>query len=287
MGKASSGAFLASAKPFLPSISPSPRMPRLAVPEAPADPRHRRMVAMRPGARGVTGMVAKGPEGEDKATRGHKYDRNTAPHQGTSSSCSSTVPEVSKTPHHPHLQKVLPQLSPSSDTFSWWPETPPGRAVWGEPGAPGQAVRCGSCKEPPGQGQGTRPTSFCPFLLPPPEAGAPLCTPAATTAFIKAPPPNQTPFVRETAATGSSAGAGAPVSPSQRSLSHPPSWCAAHLHPQVCARYLPGFAVLSAGWGAQSPFSRAVFLLQLWDFCVGVGAALSTWAAPSLHPPWA
>lgn len=47
MGKASSGAFLASAKPFLPSISPPPRMPKLSVPEARAD---RGVVAMGPGA---------------------------------------------------------------------------------------------------------------------------------------------------------------------------------------------------------------------------------------------
>lgn len=50
MGKASSGAFLASAKPFLPSISPPPRMPRLSVLEARADPGHRGVVAMGPGA---------------------------------------------------------------------------------------------------------------------------------------------------------------------------------------------------------------------------------------------
>lgn len=51
MGKGASGASLASAKPFLPSISPPPRTPRLAVPEAQADPGPHRVVAPRPGAR--------------------------------------------------------------------------------------------------------------------------------------------------------------------------------------------------------------------------------------------
>lgn len=55
------------------------------------------------------------------------------------------------------------------------------------------------------------------------QAGASLPAPAATTAFIKALPPNQTPFVRGTAARSSSAGAGAPMSPSKQTLSHFPS----------------------------------------------------------------
>lgn len=62
------------------------------------------------------------------------------------------------------------------------------------------------------------------------QAGAPLPTPAAATAFVEALPPNQTPFVRETAARGSSAGTDAPVSPSKQTLSHPPSRRAAHPH---------------------------------------------------------
>ena len=45
------------------------------------------------------------------------------------------------------------------------------------------------------------------------QAGTPLPAPAAGTAFIKALPPNQTPFVRETDARGSSAGTDAPMVP--------------------------------------------------------------------------
>lgn len=36
----------------------------------------------------------------DKATRGHKYDRNTSLNQGTSDSPRAAVPEVPKIPHH-------------------------------------------------------------------------------------------------------------------------------------------------------------------------------------------
>lgn len=66
--------------------------------------------------------------------------------------------------------------------------------------------------------------------------------------------------------------------------------CVCHTLPHVCARCPRGFAVLSAGWRSQSPVSSAIFLLSTrwapWDSCVGIRAALSTWAAPPLHPPW-
>lgn len=85
------------------------------------------------------------------------------------------------------------------------------------------------------------------------QAGAPLPTPAAATAFIEALPPNQTPFVREAAARGSSAGTDAPVSPSKQTLSHPPSRRAAHPHRchAACLGLLP--SVQDGGHRALSP----------------------------------
>lgn len=44
----------------------------------------------------------------DKATRGHKHDRNMSPNQGTSGSPRAAVPEVPKTPHHSPSAKSPP-----------------------------------------------------------------------------------------------------------------------------------------------------------------------------------
>lgn len=203
-------------------------------------------------------MVAKGPEREDKATRGHKYDRNTAPHRGTSSFCSSTAPEVPKTPRRPHLQKVHPQLSP---TFSWWPKTPPGRAACGELGAPGQAVRCGSCKEPSGHGQGTCPTSFCPFLFPPPE---PPSGRQELPSPLLQPPPLSLRLFHQTKHHLSGKQLQKQLCWNRcprvpQSLSHPPSRSATHLHTHTC---VPATCLLCCPqcwtWGTEPCFQSCI-----------------------------
>lgn len=74
------------------------------------------------------------------------------------------------------------------------------------------------------------------------QAGAPLPTPAATTAFIKALPPNQTPFVRETAPEAALLEQ-MPPCPAVIITSAFPE-CHTPAHPHVCARYLP--ALLSS-----------------------------------------
>lgn len=96
-------------------------MPRLAVPEAQGwhDPVYRGMVAMGPGAwlwdqRG------------DKATRGHKYDRNMSPDQGTSGSPRAAVPEVPKTPRQPPSPKSPPLAEVLLAPGLW---RPPGTGV--------------------------------------------------------------------------------------------------------------------------------------------------------------
>lgn len=91
----------------------------------------------------------------------------TETHRGTSSFCGSTVPEVPKTTHHPHLPQVHPSSPPAGTNLLLEAQDPPGTAGAGpgDLGALGQAVRCGSCKEPSGDHQGTCPKSFCPSVL--------------------------------------------------------------------------------------------------------------------------
>lgn len=110
MGKGASGASLASAKPFVPSISPPPRTPRLAVPEAQADPGPAGWWPQDQDHGGVTGVVAKGPEREDRATRGHKYDRNTSGDLQLLRFNSPRGPQNHPSPPPP---TGAPQLSPS------------------------------------------------------------------------------------------------------------------------------------------------------------------------------
>lgn len=66
-------------------------------------------------------------------------------------------------------------------------------------------------------------------------AGAPLPAPAAGTAFIKALPPKQTPFVRETDARGSSAGTDAPVCPPANKRCNIRLPSVPHTHTHACA----------------------------------------------------
>lgn len=89
----------------------------------------------------------------------------TETHRGTSSFCGSTVPEVPKTTHHPHLPQVHPSSPPAGTNLLLEAQDPPGTAGPGDLGALGQAVSCGSCKEPSGHHQGTCPKSFCPSVL--------------------------------------------------------------------------------------------------------------------------
>lgn len=62
----------------------------------------------------------------DKATRGHKYDRNMSPDQGTSGSPGAAVPEVPKTPCHPPSPKSPPLAEVLLAPGLW---RPPGTGV--------------------------------------------------------------------------------------------------------------------------------------------------------------
>lgn len=124
----------------------------------------------------------------------------------------------------------------------------------------------------------TRSPVQCPFVLlfsflpqSALQAGTSLPVCAAAAAFIKAPPPNQTPFVREMDARSSSAGTDAPECPPANTR------CNIHLPgvPHACARCPCGLAVPDA---TRDAGSQATVSWVTGHCLLGYISAPSPWA---------
>lgn len=260
MGKASSGASLASAKPFLPRISPPPRTPRLAGPEAQADPGPRRAVATRPGAWWCPWDGGQGTGERGQATRGHKYDRNTSPQGGTSAvQQSQRSPKTLSTP-------TSKKCTPSTNTPS--PGGPGPRQaellameIW-VPLARQRGVGPARSHLDIAKGCVQRPSVLLSF----PSPSSPERCSGRPSPLLQ-PPPLSLRLLHQTKhhLSGKQLPEAAlleqvsPCPPANRHCHILLPVC--HTASPTCGHFLCGLAVLDAGWGSQSSVSRAVFLL--------------------------